>query len=106
MRWPEPGNAGGLAAGFFACLMHWRRRLPRWAPEDSAIFVTWRLAGTMPEATGGAQWVLNPQIVNIFAEALLYGETVRRWYDLLAWAVMSNHVHVVMEPLISVSEII
>ena len=60
----------------------------------------------MPEATGGAQWLLNPQIANIFAEVLLHGETVRRSYDLLTWAVMSNHVHVVMEPLFSVPEII
>jgi putative DNA methylase len=58
-----------------------------------------------PDAAAGPQWLLNPQIANIFAEALLHGETVRRSYDLFAWAVMSNHVHVVMEPLIPVSEI-
>jgi putative transposase len=73
--------------------MYWRRRLPHWTPEDSAIFVTWRLAGTMPS-------LLNPQIADIFADALLYGETVRRSYDLLAWAVMPDHVHVVLEPLV------
>src|SRR5450759_4616872 len=28
--------------------MFWRRRLPHWVPEDSIVFVTWRLAGTLP----------------------------------------------------------
>jgi putative DNA methylase len=31
-------------------------------------------------------------------EALLYGEKVRRSYDLLAWVVMPNHVHVILKP--------
>lgn len=28
--------------------MFWRRRLPHWVPEEAVVFVTWRLAGTMP----------------------------------------------------------
>ena len=30
--------------------------------------------------------------------ALLFGETVRRFYDLRAWVVMPNHVHAIFEP--------
>ena len=30
--------------------------------------------------------------------ALRYGATVRKFYDLYAWVVMPNHVHVVWEP--------
>ena len=26
----------------------YRRRLPHWYPEDAAVFVTWRLAGSPP----------------------------------------------------------
>ena len=30
--------------------------------------------------------------------ALLYGESVRRLYDLHAWVVMPNHVHAIFQP--------
>jgi len=34
----------------------------------------------------------------MLAEAIVYGETTRR-YDLLAWAIMPDHVHVVLVPI-------
>jgi REP element-mobilizing transposase RayT len=34
----------------------------------------------------------------VVVNALLYGETVRRFYDLQAWVVMPNHVHAIFEP--------
>src|SRR5580658_6305690 len=77
--------------------MYWRRRLPHWTPENSTIFVTWRLAGTRPApAPAGPRWLIEPRIAAIFAEALLHGENVRRAYNIFAWVVMPNHVHVVM----------
>jgi len=101
--------------------MFWRRRLPHWAPEDSPVFVTWRLAGTLPRGqpellvrgpldgktfvlqdreldhmASGPRWLREPPIAAIFRDALLYGENVRR-YDLLAWVVMPNHVHLVLQ---------
>ncbi len=87
--------------------MFWRRRLPHWIPEDSIVFVTWRLAGTLPRpephtvqdrARKGPRWLENPAIAALFVEALLYGERVRGSYDLFAWAVMPNHVHIVLKP--------
>ncbi|MBZ5626589.1 MAG: transposase [Acidobacteriia bacterium] len=31
-------------------------------------------------------------------DALLYGETVRKFYRLSAWVIMPNHVHVILQP--------
>ena len=103
--------------------MFWRRRLPHWIPADSIVFVTWRLAGTLPQpapsvliddthtlgtfplqdrsldcAMKGPRWLENPVIAALFVEALLHGEKVRGSYDLFAWAVMPNHVHIVLKP--------
>jgi REP element-mobilizing transposase RayT len=115
------GSAGGLAAGS-GKIMFWYRRLPHWVPEDSIVFLTWRLAGTLPQpptllvadsdagrrfllhdrqldlTRDGPRWLENPNIADSFVEALRYGERVRRSYDLLAWVVMPNHVHVVLKP--------
>jgi REP element-mobilizing transposase RayT len=85
--------------------MYWRRRLPHWTPENSTIFITWRLAGTAPAPFTGQRWLIEPRIAAIFAEALLHGDEVRRACDLLAWVLMRNHVYVVMDPLIPLSEI-
>jgi REP element-mobilizing transposase RayT len=101
----------------------WYRRLPHWVPEDKIVFVTWRLAGTLPQPPPaflvqdscagmrlplhdlpldltriGPRWLENPNIAASVVEALFYGEKVRHNYDLFAWVVMPNHVHVVMKP--------
>ena len=100
--------------------MFWQRRLPHWTPEDSIVFVTWRLAGTLPipmlttepeagkklqredyeldRSTQGPLWLEIPGIATIFIEALHHGEEVRGAYELLARVVMPNHVHVVLKP--------
>jgi len=87
------------------------------------VFLTWRLAGTLPQAPpaflvqdsdagkaflahdrqldrtrSGPCWLKDPKIAASFVEALLHGENVRRSYELLAWVVMPNHVHVVLKP--------
>ncbi|MGB9458648.1 MAG: transposase [Bryobacteraceae bacterium] len=87
--------------------MYWQRRLPHWVPEDSAVLVTWRLAGSKraPVPAAGARWLGQARIAAILAQALIHGETVRRSYDLLAWVIMPNHVHVVMQPIRPLSEI-
>ncbi len=46
----------------------------------------------------GPRWLENPTIAALFVEALLYRERVRGSYDLFAWAVMPNHVHIVLKP--------
>ena len=29
-------------------MFYYRRRLPHWIPESSILFITWRLAGSLP----------------------------------------------------------
>ena len=29
-------------------MLYYRRRLPHWIPNNTAIFITWRLAGSVP----------------------------------------------------------
>ena len=87
--------------------MYWYRRLPHWVPEDSIVFVTWRLTGSgpPPAPATGPRWLSQPRVAAIFVEALLHGERVRRCYDLLAWVVMPNHVHMVVLPIRPLPEI-
>ena len=116
-----------------------RRRLPHWLPEETAVFVTWRLAGSLPcrerdpsafsvrqalrehaastdekkrssilprlleqdeqldRMHCGPDWLQDSRVACVVANALLYGETVRRFYQLHAWVVMPNHVHVIFQ---------
>ena len=34
----------------------------------------------------GPRWLRDPRIADLFAEALLHGETIRHEYELFAWA--------------------
>jgi hypothetical protein len=103
----------------------YRRRLPHWIPDRSTVFVTWRLAGSLPRIAAntsprgvleedqtldqfarGPMWLRDPRIATIVANALRYGETVGEFYHLHAWVIMPNHVHVVWEPRIAQSSIL
>jgi hypothetical protein len=83
-----------------------RRHLPHWIPDNATVFVTWRLAGSLPlHATddtsrkpSGPVWLQDPRVAGAIRNALLYGETVRGFYQLLAWVVMPNHVHAIFLP--------
>jgi putative DNA methylase len=99
-----------------------RRHLPHWIPHETAVFVTWRLAGSLPfqarilavEQRGrtpflrqdeqlhrvrcGPAWLQDSRVACVVVNALLYGERVRRFYQLHAWVVMPNHVHIIFQP--------
>ena len=106
-------------------MVFYRRKLPHWVPEDKALFVTWRLHGSLPEearerqessrllqpfpsddflacdlqldqAKRGPLWLKEPRIAGIIEEALHHGETVQKLYALWAYVVMPNHVHVLL----------
>ncbi|MGD0050068.1 MAG: transposase [Bryobacteraceae bacterium] len=107
--------------------MFYRRNLPHWIPDPTlttSLFVTWRLAGSLPPAdrfpcaTGtkiagqafvavdrqvdkaafGPVWLKDACVANVVADALRYGETQRQFYLLRAWVIMPNHVHAVFAP--------
>jgi len=104
----------------------YRRRLPHFHPNNSYLFLTWRLWGSLPREAGkypphltpgqafvaadnsldrlasGPRWLKDQRIGNLVSRAVLYGAGERHFYDLLAWVVMPNHVHLLILPLVPV----
>src|SRR5690349_3239084 len=104
----------------------YRRRLPHFDPENAYLFLTWRLWGTLPSgkdgvaysSKGGAfvaqdrvldrscygpRWLKDTRLADLVAEAILMGAMERRFYELQAWVVMPNHVHLLILPRVPVS---
>jgi REP element-mobilizing transposase RayT len=104
-------------------MLYYRRRLPHWIPDHTILFVTWRLAGSLPaprperlsshdgagirfvqldgrlaRSSAGPFWLRDPRVASMLEQALRYGETSRNLYLLHAWVIMPNHVHVILEP--------
>src|SRR6266478_113059 len=112
-------------------IMFYERNLPHWHPEGRAIFLTWRLYGSLPEnvlaqlkqtkdrrgrqfaraeqfldkGAFGPLWLRNPDIARIVQASLLKGFRDLNHYTLLAYVLMPNHVHVLFDPFISVARI-
>lgn len=103
------------------------RRLPHLEPTGAEFFVTWRLHGSLPKAAHGAAplaepvsaggafvafdrqldraasgplWLKEPVVANLVSGVPLAGASEWRLYELLAWVVMANHVHVLIRPLV------
>ncbi len=66
----------------------YRRKLPHWRMGDSIYFLTWRLHQR--------QMTLEPVERRLVVDALRHFEGIR--YSLHAYAVMDDHVHVIVEP--------
>jgi putative transposase len=105
------------------------RHLPHWQPRDATIFVTWRLHGSLPAHkrvdretlqsgkafvrwdraldafTSGPRWLNDGEIARMVCDALREGEQSGRLYDLLAFTVMPNHVHALLQPRVELSKI-
>jgi putative transposase len=101
-----------------------RRRLPHQYPEEKWLFVTWQLHGTLPRAkyppsakrSAGAAFVwmdryldttrtspmylAQEAIATVVVASLRHGEELRQ-YDLAAYAILGNHIHVLLLPKIS-----
>jgi putative DNA methylase len=103
---------------------YWRC-LPHWHPGGADIFLTFRLNGSLPRSrlsaghgpapqTAGQQfvmmdreldrtgtgptWLANPAVADAVAGVLVAGETQWRLYQLHAWVIMPNHVHLLISP--------
>lgn len=97
---------------------HSRGYLPHFDSPETLQFVTFRLADSLPveaieelrtgsgsltaaerdgflDAGHGACWLRRPEIAEIVETALLYFDGER--YRLIAWTIMPNHVHVLIE---------
>jgi REP element-mobilizing transposase RayT len=94
---------------------HSRGYLPHFDSPKTVQFITFRLADSLPAAVAttlhheanvhvldqqldsgfGACWLKRPEIASLVQDALLHFDGER--YRLIAWCLMPNHVHVVIE---------
>ncbi|MGA2268201.1 MAG: transposase [Bryobacteraceae bacterium] len=103
--------------------METRRRLPHIYPQQAWLFVTWHLHGSLPpaayppphapsaghafvwvdryldHASTGPLRLKDERIANIVVDALQRGVQLGH-YQLRAFVIMANHVHVLLLPLI------
>src|SRR5690348_2234894 len=108
--------------GLHLDILSYRWNLPHWHPEGKILFVTWRLAGSLPaefiresrcnaeirtfrsvdaaldRAESGPLWLKDHRIASYVVDSLQHGEAVFDEYRLHAYVVMPNHVHVLLEP--------
>ncbi len=110
-------------------MSYYERKLPHWHPEGAALFVTWRLHGSLPatvqreivglpagsafaavdrhldSAACGPRWLSDEPIAGLVAESLRFAERQLKLYELQAWVVMANHVHMVVLPHVPLARI-
>jgi putative transposase len=103
------------------------RKLPHWQPADTWVFVTWRLAGSAPRvpatltrglsdgqrfalpdaeadrAASGPIWLADPRVAQLVRDKIIHLDG--SVYELAAWAIMANHVHIVILPKIPLRKI-
>jgi putative transposase len=105
----------------------YRRKLPHWQPADTWVFVTWRLAGSehrisarhtrslsdgqqfalldaeADHATTGPVWLKDPRVAQLVKDKII--EYADEFYELAAWVIMVNHIHMVILPRIPLPKI-
>jgi putative transposase len=104
-----------------------RRKLPQFQPDDAYLFITWRLHGSLPamqpdvvyatpgyaflaqdqalDREVGPRWLKDSRLADTVAEAIMAGARERRFYELSAWAVLPNHVHMLVLPKVQPQQI-
>ena len=104
-----------------------RRRLPHVWAEGKRLFVTWHLYGSLPHALypppnkqnagqafvwmdryldsalGGPLYLKPQPIAQLVVDSIRYGAQHLQYYDLEAFVVMANHVHLLVLPRVSPS---
>jgi putative transposase len=104
-------------------MSYYERNLPHWHPEGRTIFLTWRLRGSLPRSfvrdlerlkeepgkqflaadqqldagTAGPRWLSDPEIAGYVVDSLIRGAELGH-YSVHAYVVMSNHVHILLDP--------
>jgi REP element-mobilizing transposase RayT len=96
--------------------VEYRRNLPHFQPEGADLFITFRLHGTLPLASGrdgrtfaaadrelerttdGPSWLNQRRVAECVTDTIRDGEQARSLYTLVAFVVMPNHVHFLIEP--------
>jgi len=109
-------------------MQEYRRKLPHFHPDHAYLFLTWRLWGSLASnapipnyptpghafvaadrelhaAQSRFLWLKDPKIAECVASTIQAGECERAFYELYAWVVMPNHVHLLILPKVPVAEI-
>jgi putative DNA methylase len=106
-----------------------RRRLPHLDVLDKPVFITFRLHDSLPanrafststltsgqafvamdrlldHAQSGPMFLRQPEIAEVVRASLYCGEELGH-YELHAWVIMPNHVHVLLTPRVDVSKLL
>jgi putative transposase len=113
-------------ATLFGMAVFHARRLPHYTEVGRPIFLTWRLRGSLPanryfpssmtsgqafvamdrlldNARTGPLYLGRPELARMIVEAIRYREG--RHYQLHAYVVMANHVHLLITPHVEVSRL-
>ena len=53
--------------------------------------------------SNGPVWLRHPQIADLVSQAILIGQHEKQFYELYAWVVMPNHVHLLILPIIGMA---
>ena len=110
---------------------YYERNLPHWQEDGRAIFITWRLSGSLPVAVmsrlrssksvevgkrfrdfdialdaagSGPLWLKDDRVAEL-AGAAIARVAEQGLGRVHAWVVMPNHVHVLMEPKVEIGRI-
>ena len=112
-------------------MTYYERNLPHWHPTFRWIFVTWRLHGSLPldvverlrssecdagerfaraerlldGAKTGPLWLSNSQVAKIVVQCVSHGALALRFCTLIAYVVMLNHVHLLIDPQVPMKRI-
>ena len=104
-------------------MRHYERRLPHWDTVDQPLFVTFRLHGSLPahrlfppdnigqsgkafvtmdrlldRGATGPLYLRCPEVADLVVAALHEGQQKFHRYELHAYVVMPNHVHLLVTP--------
>src|SRR5271165_2267984 len=104
-------------------MRHYERRLPHWETVGEPLFVTFRLHGSLPASrilpperlttsgeaframdrildrgSSGPLFLQRPEIASLVKDALREGQSRFHRYQLHAFVVMPNHVHLLVTP--------
>ncbi len=112
-------------------MTYYERHLPHWQPAGKDVFVTWRLCGSLPpdakilasldrsptagerfrafdqaldRAGVGPLWLKDSRVAECLVAALQRSQE-QELFRLHAYVVMANHVHVLLAPMCSLSQI-
>jgi putative transposase len=53
----------------------------------------------------GPLWLKDPRIAQLVAEAFHYGQDTLQYYNLEAWVILANHVHLLIWPHVEIARI-